>query len=191
MDEHSGPDGVTGTRPVDATTAAPGDGRALAALGLEELRALRRSAQEDEADLSYLRRLLQGRIDILRAELARRSGGEQQPAPAGNLLDRLPQILADGPARFRSARHVTLGTPRGERYGDAADRLMGDVRLADLGAHGDTALAAALDRLSDHERTVSGRRQALQRTVDRCSAEIARRYREGEARVEDLLAGKG
>ncbi|GAA3228945.1 hypothetical protein GCM10020256_41570 [Streptomyces thermocoprophilus] len=33
---------------------------------------MRRDAQRDEADLSYVRRLLQGRIDILRAELARR-----------------------------------------------------------------------------------------------------------------------
>ncbi|AXI81386.1 ABC transporter substrate-binding protein [Peterkaempfera bronchialis] len=167
----------------------PQSGYAPTALGLDELRALRRSAQEDEADLSYLRRLLQGRIDILRAELARRSGGERHPAPAENLVDRLPEILADGPTRFRSARHLTLGTPRGERYGDEADELMGDVQLADLSAHGDAELAAALERLSRHEREVSHRRQALQRTVDGCSAEITRRYREGEARVEDLLAG--
>jgi hypothetical protein len=36
-------------------------------LGLAELRARR-----EEAEVSYLRRLLQGRLDILRAELARR-----------------------------------------------------------------------------------------------------------------------
>ncbi|WP_459171102.1 RsiG family protein, partial [Streptomyces scabiei] len=42
----------------------------LSRLRLPELRALRRDAQRDEADLSYLRRLLQGRIDILCAELA-------------------------------------------------------------------------------------------------------------------------
>src|SRR5207244_1775351 len=45
----------------------------LAVLTLSELRTLRRDAQREEADLSYVRRLLQGRIDILRAELARRS----------------------------------------------------------------------------------------------------------------------
>ena len=43
----------------------------LARLSLPELRTLRRDAQRDEADLSYVRRLLQGRIDIPRAELAR------------------------------------------------------------------------------------------------------------------------
>ncbi len=51
----------------------------LTALSLPELRTLRREAQRDEADLSYLRRLLQGRIDILRAELARRTPVDDGP----------------------------------------------------------------------------------------------------------------
>lgn len=46
----------------------------LERLGLDQLRALRRETLEQEADLSYLRRLLQGRMDILRAELDRRPG---------------------------------------------------------------------------------------------------------------------
>jgi hypothetical protein len=41
-------------------------------LGLAELPARREEAEAEEAEVSYLRRLLQGRLDILRAELARR-----------------------------------------------------------------------------------------------------------------------
>ncbi|MFD0564757.1 hypothetical protein ACFQ2M_24165 [Kitasatospora saccharophila] len=52
----------------------------LAGLALEELRVLRRDALEQEADLSYLRRLLHGRMDILRAELQRREIIPQQAA---------------------------------------------------------------------------------------------------------------
>jgi hypothetical protein len=159
------------------------------------LRTLRRDALEQEADLSYLRRLLQGRVDILRAELDRRTldshapAGRTRPVHPDTLLHQLPRILADAPSNVRqSARHVTLGTPRGEQYQAQADALMGDVQLADLAAHASAELLAALDRLTAHEREVSGRRQALQRTADGCSAEITRRYREGEARVEDLLA---
>jgi hypothetical protein len=37
------------------------------------------------------------------------------------------------------------------------------------------------------EQQVSRRRQRLQRTADECSEEIARRYRDGEAQVDDLL----
>jgi hypothetical protein len=167
------------------------DASDIGGLGLDQLRTLRRDAQEQEADLSYLRRLLQGRMDILRAELARRRVPHDlaPPTPA-DLVDRLPAILADLPSSVRRpARHVTLGPPRGEQYQREADTLMGDVRLADLAAHPTSALLAAVERLTRHEREVSGRRQLLQRTADDCSAEITRRYREGEARVDDLLTG--
>ncbi|MCT2592845.1 ABC transporter substrate-binding protein [Streptomyces sp. N2-109] len=154
----------------------------LPALHLPELRSLRRSAQREEADLSYVRRLLQGRIDILRAELTRRT------APTSALIDLLPQILADGPSRHRSsARHVTLGTPHGKAYRQLAEDMLGEVGLSDLTARTDGELRAAMARLVGYEQQVSRGRQSLQRTADGCSAEIARRYRVGEAQVDDLL----
>ncbi|MER6273238.1 aerial mycelium formation protein [Streptomyces sp900105755] len=155
----------------------------LARLSLPELRVLRRDAQRDEADLSYVRRLLQGRIDILRAELARRS-----PAGAAAVVDRLPEILTDAPASHRSsARHVTLGTPHNEEYGRLAADMLAEVELSDLEARTDTELNTAMGRLVRYEQEVSRRRQRLQRTADDSSGEITRRYREGEAQVDDLL----
>jgi hypothetical protein len=187
----------------------------LGALDLVALRALRREAQREEADLSYLRRMLHGRIDILRAERARRGGGDaaeavaveagapgaqgtqgtrggtQAPAAPADapVVDRLPEILTDGPSPGRSsARHVTLGTPLTERVRLLAEEMLSEVELSDLGARTDAELAAGMARLAGHEQQVSRRRHALQQTVDGCSAEITRRYRAGEARVEDLLA---
>ncbi|GGY95997.1 aerial mycelium formation protein [Streptomyces poonensis] len=176
------------TPPRSAPAAAPPDSGpprpGLAVLRLSELRVMRRDAQRDEADLSYVRRLLQGRIDILRAEQARRGG---TAAPLG-LVDRLPEILKDAPARQRSSvRHVTVGTPRREEYRALAAEMLGEVELSDLKARTDEELAAGLVRLARYERQISRRRQHLQRTADDCSAEIARRYREGEAQVDDLL----
>ncbi|GHE31787.1 RsiG family protein [Streptomyces capitiformicae] len=164
----------------------------LSRLRLPELRGLRRDAQQDEADLSYVRRLLQGRIDILRAELARRGGAAESVEPAGGrasaLVDRLSEILTDAPARQRSsARHVTVGTPHGEEYRLLAAEMLAEVELSDLAARTDDELGTGLARLVRYERQVSGRRRRLQRTADDCSAEIARRYREGEAQVDDLL----
>ncbi|GAA2062670.1 aerial mycelium formation protein [Streptomyces albiaxialis] len=154
----------------------------LHTLRLPELRELRRSAQQDEADLSYVRRLLQGRIDILRAELARRT------SPGSPLLDLLPEILTDGPSSHRSsARHVTLGAPRSEEYRRLAEDMLAEVELSDLTARTDDELHDAMGRLVRYEQQVSRHRQALQRTADGCSTEIARRYREGEAQVDDLL----
>ncbi|MGX1561426.1 RsiG family protein [Streptomyces sp. NPDC055506] len=161
------------------------------ALSLTELRTLRREAQRDEADLSYVRRLLQGRIDILRAELARRTPADVAAAAAPaevSVVERLAEILRDAPARHRSsARHVTLSTPQGEEPRRLAEEMLGEVELSDLGARTDLELNTAMGRLVRYEQQVSRRRQRLQRTADECSAEIARRYREGEAQVDDLL----
>ncbi|MFB7332819.1 hypothetical protein ACFC00_14335 [Streptomyces adustus] len=161
----------------------------LAALSLAELRTLRRDAQRDEADLSYIRRLLQGRIDILRAELARRGPASPVDTPDGaSVFARLSEILTDAPARHRSsARHVTLGTPHGEEYRLLASEMLAEVELSDLGARTDPELSEAMGRLVRYEQQVSRRRQQWQRTTDECSAEIARRYREGEAQIDDLL----
>lgn len=154
----------------------------LRSLGLPELRALRQSARREEADLSYLRRLLHGRIDILQAEQRRRVA--QEPG----LIDQLPRILADGPAaRQRSSRHVTMGPPAGEEYRRLAEEMLAEVALSDLAALGDAELLGALRRLAGYETRLSQWRQALHRTADECGAEIARRYREGEAQVDDLL----
>ncbi|WP_104635639.1 RsiG family protein [Streptomyces sp. MH60] len=191
-----GPSGPEAPRPPVQRTDSPElpadpPERDLAALSLPELRTLRRDAQREEADLSYVRRLLQGRIDILRAELAGRgpaSSSSVVTAATGSVVERLSEILADAPARQRSsARHVTLGTPRSEECRRLAAEMLGEVELSDLTARTDVELTAGMGRLVRYEQQVSRRRQRLQRTADGCSAEIARRYREGEAQVDDLL----
>nr|WP_203611679.1 ABC transporter substrate-binding protein [Streptomyces cyaneofuscatus] len=165
-----------------------GAGVGVGGLRLPELRTLRRDAQRDEADLSYVRRLVQGRIDILRAELARRRD-RQAPVPEAPVVDRLSEILADAPSRHRtSARHVTLTTPRGDEFRRLAAENLAEVELSDLAARTDEELHDAMGRLVRYEQQVSRRRHELQRTTDDCSAEIARRYRDGEAQVDDLLA---
>ena len=77
-----------GQRRIDRVLGA-GFVAGVGGLALTELRARREEAEAEEADVSFLRRLLQGRLDILRVELVRRSrGGEQNVAG-------LPAILTD------------------------------------------------------------------------------------------------
>ncbi|MGW3425915.1 RsiG family protein [Streptomyces phaeochromogenes] len=178
--------------PMPESAPEPEPEPGLGVLRLPELRTLRRDAQRDEADLSYVRRLLQGRIDILRAELGRRGaprrGREARIAASASVVERLSEILTDAPARQRSsARHVTVGTPHSEEFRRLASDMLAEVELSDLDARTDLELNAAMGRLVRYEQQVSRRRQELQRTADDCSAEIARRYREGEAQVDDLL----
>ena len=57
----------------------PGFTEGVERLPLPELRARREEAEAEEADVSYLRRLLQGRLNILRAELVRRPAWRARP----------------------------------------------------------------------------------------------------------------
>ncbi|MGH8914163.1 MAG: aerial mycelium formation protein, partial [Acidimicrobiia bacterium] len=63
----------------------------IADVDLDELRQRREAAEDVETQISYYRRLLHGRMDLLNFELRRRSGEEKR-----TLLEALPEILAEG-----------------------------------------------------------------------------------------------
>src|SRR5262249_45170001 len=63
----------------------------LDANSIDELRAKHAECVELETEVSYVRRLTQARIDILEAEVQRRSSG----GSLEDLINRLPEILAD------------------------------------------------------------------------------------------------
>ena len=153
-------------------------------ISLDDLRERRREAEQEETDLSYLRRLLQGRLDILRAELARR-GGEQT-----DLVQALPHILADdGPASGPRGlgRHVTSEPSRADAHRRHVEQLVADVDLSNPGAHDDASLRRVLTTLEGEEQKVSESRRAVQKVMDALSGEVTRRYREGDADPSDLL----
>ena len=146
---------------------------------------MRREAEQEETDLSYLRRVLQGRLDILRAELARR-GGE----PIEDLVEALPHILADesgSTAPHGLGRHQAMEPSRADEHRRHVERLVADVDLSDPSAHDDASLQQVLDTLEREEQDVSDTRRQVQTVMDACTAEITRRYRDGDANVADLL----
>jgi hypothetical protein len=152
---------------------------------LAEVRELRGEAEQEEVDLSYIRRMVQGRLDVIRAELNRREGG----ASGGNLVADLASILADEPrAPARGlGRHVTAEPSRADSHRRYVEALVADVDLSDVGTRTTDELAHALRTLSEEEQTLSGKRRKVQEVMDACSAEITRRYRDGEADVDALL----
>ena len=159
----------------------------LSQLSLEDVRARRAEAEQEEADLSYTRRMIQGRLDILRAELNRRDG-----ALSGSLVEGLSTILADEPrgAARGMGRHVTVEPSRVDSHRRYVEALVADVDLSDVSARSTDELAHALRTLSEEEQAVSAKRRAVHGVLDACSAEITRRYREGEADVGALLASQ-
>ncbi len=49
-------------------------------------------------------------------------------------------------------------------------------------------MRASLDVLAQEEQVLSAKRREVQTVMDACSAEITRRYRDGEADVDTLLS---
>ncbi len=62
---------------------------------IDEMRTMRTECLDVETGLSYLRRMVQGPLDIVNRELVRREVGGR--ADRATLIDELPGILADGP----------------------------------------------------------------------------------------------
>jgi hypothetical protein len=164
----------------------PGYVLGLGGLSLEQLRARRDEAAQEETDLSYLRRLLHARIDIVRAEQQRRSTGGQ------SIVDQLATILADNalrPARG-SGRHQALEPSRAGEHRRQAEALVGNSDLTDVGTLSDEKLAETLRDYAGEESSVSSRRREVQAVVDLFNSEIAARYRDRTASVDDLLAAE-
>ncbi|PZS28502.1 MAG: aerial mycelium formation protein [Pseudonocardiales bacterium] len=156
----------------------------LSTMTMEDLRTHRAEAEQEEVDMSYLRKLLHGRMDIMKAELRVRSAGGSD-----RVVDDLGHVLADdGPtAPFGLGRHSTLQPSRVDEHHRRVEKLVADVGLSDAHGLSDEQLRAALSHFAVEERTVSDLRRAVQRVMDLFGTEIARRYRDGEASVDTLL----
>ena len=157
----------------------------LTELTLDDLRLARRQAERDGGDLSYVRRLLHGRIDIIKAELRRREGNGDE------LIASLPSILADTPsgAKVSKGRHVSIDdADLNHPVAQEAHNALGSLSTTNFSAVSDEELTRAVEALTAHERSVSEARTQLHKKIDGMSSELTRRYREGSAQVDDLLA---
>jgi hypothetical protein len=158
-------------------------------LPLDELRAKRREAQLVDDALSYLRRLVQGRLEIVEAELGRRDAG-LPPSTVDELVRTLSETLGDHDQRSAGARRtpVRFDAPEDPSLTAELDAVLDPAELGGLAERSDTDLALRLAGLSDLERTVSGRRRQVLDVLDALGAELARRYGSGEASVDSLLS---
>lgn len=153
----------------------------LTELSLDDLRARRDECYAEREYLSLLRRLVQGRAEILRAEFERRgSGGE-----GGSLVDQLSTILSSegqGPSRGEA---VKVGLPEEEMLlaRRRVERLVADAEISDPGALDDERLGAAVELLVQEEREVSQARSDVLHVMDVLQAELKRRYREDPSLV--------
>lgn len=156
-------------------------------LSLSELRAKRTELQYQDDVVSYARRVAQARLDLVQAEIQRRRTGGDNP----DLTEELRAILSE---------NLTTGTARPPRPIDEPGRELTDDpivveleslcnekgfdRLDSLDADEIDSLARSL--IDFEQRMSVDRRERFDR-LDALSAELVRRYREGEASVDGLL----
>jgi hypothetical protein len=176
-----------GRRRIDRVLA-PDYVRDLGRLALAEVRTRRDDAAQEETDLSYLRRLLHARIDIVKAEQKRRQEGG-----SSSVVERLVEILADNvvrPAPSGSGRHQPLEPSRAEAHRRHVEALVSDADLSDVSSLPDDRLELALRTYAAEEESVSKRRREVQKVVDALNDEIGARYKAGSASVDTLLAAE-
>jgi len=160
----------------------------LEGIGVDELRVRRSMCDDLDVELSYYRRMLHGRMDLLAFEIRRRAGEEQQ-----TLLEALPRILSAGsfsgvaglPERSVPIEIPDIPSP-GRRL---VDRALDSDFLARLPSMEDGDLRDTHAFLAEVEADVSQNRRIVHVTLDRLQEELTRRYREGLADPGELLNG--
>lgn len=162
----------------------------LADRSAEELQTMRDECRAEEAQLSYHRRLLQGRIDVARAEQDRRRGDDQT-----SLVDALPSILAgsDSPSGRTGqlgSRYSPVDPPPETPARRAEDVAAHDSSLSRLPDLDDQELNEVVDELAERERTLSDLRRRVLDNLDALQDELVRRYRAGEVAPEDVELGR-
>jgi hypothetical protein len=155
-------------------------------LELGELRSLRSTLQREDDAVSFVRRMAQARLDLIGEEQRRRADGEHTLA-SEHITEELAVVLGS---------HLTGGPPRPPRPADdfsshpLAEQLEALCARAgtDLSALSDADLTAFEAELRQFEQDRSEQRRQLFSRIDQLSAELVRRYRDGEASVDGLLA---
>jgi hypothetical protein len=171
------------TRLLDPDYLAHVDG-----LNLDDIRRMRAECQGAEASLSYLRRLIQGRLDIVHAYMERPEGSD---APdLSSVVENLAGILA-GPGRSTApGRNPVLYSPDTDDMAELTvelDDILGADDVARLASLDDAELAELAGRLRDLEIRVSAERRGLHERIDTLQAELVERHKSGTASLDGLL----
>lgn len=161
----------------------------LADRSLDEIRAMRADCQQAETSVSFLRRLAQGRLDIIHAYLDRRE--DHGAVTLDDLVGELPDIMAagpprpGGPGRLPSAMAPDM---EGGALSSELDQVIDATQVMRLADMSEAQLRALSSELSAFEARVSRQRRSLHDRIDRLQGEIVSRYKTGGASVDELLA---
>ena len=153
----------------------------IANASIDEVRSMRSSCADLENGASFVRRLAQGRLDLLAEEHRRRAEGSG--GSLGALVDGLADTLSDGVRAPGSGRLDQDLEPPDHVVGlltAALDARVPPSVVTSIAELDDDELAAALIALRDFEEELSAARRSLHSTIDTLNNELARRIAAGE-----------
>lgn len=167
-----------------ALAEVPPPSDAWGELSLAELRLQRRRMADEEEKISYWRRLVHARIDVLVAE-----AHHERPLR----LDELIRVLGDtGTGRARTA---LISVRAAEDLPELP--ALADMWVTELDPNDTDEVADAIRRLREAEVQLTDYRRALHERLDQATAELIERYRRDPAsalvafRTPHTGAGKG
>lgn len=154
-----------------------------ARMTLDELRAERDRLREIEDAVSFVRRLAQGRIDLVSAMLTSRRDGTGEISVADIVRSGVGSAPGTGSARPPRETHVATDHPLLVEFDELCDRLGFD----DMADSSTERLEALDEALRAFEAQQSDVRRRLFGKIDALTAELVERYKSGAASVDALL----
>lgn len=152
-------------------------------MSLEDLRAERDRLRQIEDAVSFVRRLAQGRIDLVTAMLTSRRDGTGEVSVADIVRSGVGPAPGTGSARPPRETHVEADHPLLMEFEQLCDRLGFD----DMTESSTERLEALESGLRAFESEQSEIRRRLFGQIDALTAELVERYKSGAASVDALL----
>ena len=149
-------------------------------MSLAELRETRARLNAEEDAVSFVRRLAQGRLDLVRAELKHRRGGEDDTA---NLARVFGQEHGGGSNRPPRDTEVPVNHP----LVLALESLCEEHGFGQLRSLSVAEIEALDVALANFERERSEERKALFSSIDALTAELVARIKGGGADVDAMF----
>jgi len=152
----------------------------LSTVTTDRLRAMRAECSDLENALSYVRRLAQGRLDLLLAESNERSSGHG--GALADLVDNLASVLSDGvrgPGSGRISQELDPPLALVDPLVADLDSSVSPAVMAAMAELGVDELSAAVVALRRFEDRLSASRHQLHQTIDALNNDLARRIAAG------------
>lgn len=160
----------------------PGYLAAITDAPIERVRAMRAECADLENGSSFVRRVAQGRLDLLAEETRRRADGDG--GSLKGLVDGLVDTLSDGVRATGSGRaDRSLEPPAAvvDSLTEVLDSRVAPSALTSAAEMSNDELGATLVALGDFEAELSAARRGLHGTIDSLNNELARRIAAGDS----------